>query len=136
MTTLKACEQAITEELVSLLVHKYVHVPINTHTNPETEETVNAWFAGQVAGYEKAVLHYDFLERRYRDEPLTYYNILLNDGMGYVLSNEQCEIKEITQEQFTDMLAEHLAEQSLKQEDQEEEEEIIASDVQLPGSHG
>lgn len=127
MTTLKAIDQAVTEELVSSLVQKFIHVPLNTHKNPETGETVNAWFAGQVAGYEKAVLNFDFLEGKYRDEPLTYFNILLNDGMGYVLSNEQSEIEEITKEQFTEMLTEHLAKQALEQE-----ADVIASDILLP----
>lgn len=127
MAQIKTVDQQITEELVASMVRKYIHVPTNTHTNGDGGEEVNAWFAGQVAGFEKAVLHFDYLKSEYRDEPATFYNILLSDGMGYVLSNDACEILEITKEEFDTMVQQHIAEQVV-----EEETQRIVQDIALP----
>lgn len=129
MTVLKELHEALTEELVASLVKKYIEVPVNKHTNPDSpEETVNAWFAGQVAGFEKAELHFDYMKNEYREEPAVFYNILLTDGMGYVLSKDACEIRELTKEAFQEMVAQHLAEEAIEQE----AEAILKNQLILP----
>lgn len=119
---IKGVDQAVSEELVGGLIGKCIHVPTNTHmmkTPTGAEGKVNAWFGGRVAGYEKAVVAFDYANSEYYEEPKTFYQILLNDGMGYVLSNEECEILEITEEEFTEMVAEHQAKQALAMEQED-----------------
>jgi uncharacterized lipoprotein YmbA len=127
MAQIKALDQELTEELVASMVKRYIHVPTNIHKNAENDEEANAWFAGQVAGFEKAILHFDYLKGEYRDEPVTFFNILLCDGMGYVLSNESCEINEITKEDFDAMVQQHIADQVV-----EEETQRIVREIALP----
>lgn len=138
MANVKTVDQEITEELVSSLVKKYIHVPTNIHKNAqsEEEEEANAWFAGEVAGFEKAVLHFDYMKGEFREEPITFYNILLSDGMGYVLSNDTCEINEITKEEFDKMVQEHIANQVVEEETQRALQEIALPEkprLILPG---
>jgi len=118
MQIVKATEEQITEELVKGLVSKIVHVPTNMHTinNPmeNHSETVNVWFAGMVAGYEKAYLNYDYETKEFLKEPVSYFNILLTDGMGYVLSNNgDVEIRVISEEEFNELVKEHKAKQQI-----------------------
>lgn len=104
----------ITEEEVISLAGKYISVPQNTHTGPDGE-SVNAWFAGQIAGYEKAVISFDYVNGEFLNEPLVYFNLLMTDGAGWVLSKEELEIQIITKEEFDNILAEHLANQAVEE---------------------
>ncbi|MGN7765376.1 hypothetical protein [Paenibacillus sp. 22594] len=104
--------QTITEEEVISLVGKYISVPQNTHTGPDGE-SVNAWFTGQIAGYEKAVISFDYLNGEFMSDPLVFINLLMTDGAGWVLSKEELEIQIITKEEFDNILAEHLANQAI-----------------------
>lgn len=115
---LKTKEQALTEELVAGLAGKFVHVPTNIHKVPTptgATTEANVWFAGRVAGYEKAVLNFDYETGTFTDEPKVYFNLLLTDGMGYVLTTENdLEIVELTEEEFEKMVEEHRKEQEAK----------------------
>lgn len=113
---IKTLEQTVSEDFINEMVGKTIHVPTNKHlvkqqlADGSVEETkVNAWFAGQVVGYEKAYIKFDFESGQFLDEPKFYYNILLSDGMGYQLSLEESEIVEVTDEEFVTLLAEHQA---------------------------
>ncbi|MEK3838179.1 hypothetical protein [Paenibacillus sp. FSL R7-0128] len=105
----------ITEEEVLSLTGKYISAPQNTHTG-SAGESVNAWFAGQVAGYEKAVISFDYMNQEFLSTPLIYINLLMTDGAGWVLSKEELEIQIITKEEFDNILAEHLANQVVDNE--------------------
>ncbi|MEC0276890.1 hypothetical protein [Peribacillus frigoritolerans] len=109
---IKHLGELATEETIQGLVGKLLHVPTNKHVinNPmegDKEETVNAWFAGQVAGYEKAFLVYDYESGEFFDEPHVFYNILLTDGKGYMLELSESEIVELTDTEWTEMITEH-----------------------------
>ena len=113
---LKTKEQTFDELAITELIGKTIHVPTNKHVVKQQQEdgsvmdtTVNAWFAGQVAGYEKAHLQYDFTSGTFLDEPKFYFNILLSDGMSYQLALTDSEILELSDEEFTTLLAEHQA---------------------------
>jgi hypothetical protein len=110
METLKTLEQPLTKELVESLVGLFIHVPTNLHkiNDQEGEREENVWFAGQVAGYEQAVVHFNYGEQTFKDEPTIYYNLLLTDGMGYVLSSEKVEINKLDENEFQAMLEEHF----------------------------
>lgn len=121
MKIVKPISEPITEELVRSLIGKYIHVPTNMHEVPNDleggmEET-NVWFGGLVAGYEKAVMKFDFHKKEFFEgEPKVFFNILLADGMGYVLSaTGDVEIREVTEDEFNDLVAEYVAEQAAKQ---------------------
>ncbi|UED74456.1 hypothetical protein [Brevibacillus sp. DP1.3A] len=116
---LKKMNEELTEELSHQVIGKYVHVPTNMHTTPTAEggeEEVNIWFGGCVAGIEKAVIAFDYEKQEFREEPLTYTNFLLTDGMGYTVNRLHSEIYEITKEEFEQMLADHLATQAAELE--------------------
>lgn len=115
---LKKLNEELTEELSHQVIGKYVHVPTNMHTTQtaEGEEEVNIWFGGRVAGIEKAVIAFDYEQQEFRDEPITYTNFLLTDGMGYTVNLLNSEIYEITKEEFEEMLADHLATQAAEME--------------------
>ena len=118
MKVIKKENEPLTEEFLESLIGKYIHVPTNEHVtyDPMDKEfvTVNAWFAGRVAGYEKSVFAYDYREDKFHDEPQTVYKILLCDGMAYVISEEKSLFKELTEEEFIEMLAEHDAKKASK----------------------
>lgn len=121
MVIVKTVDQPITEDLVESLIGEYVHCPVNIHTIRKAgqDEVVkeNAWFGGQVAGYEKAVLKFDYLSGEFLDEPKEFFNILMTDGLGYVLSPDgDVELRIITKEEFIKLVAEEHAKQSLEQE--------------------
>lgn len=115
----KFVDQELNEELVQSLIGKFIHVPTNMHKVfnqfEGKEEEVNVWFGGKVAGYEKAYIHFNFETKEFMEEPEVYYNILLTDGMGYVLSQTKVEILEITEEEFMALVAEHHANQIAEQ---------------------
>lgn len=117
---IKDIGEIATEELLQNLVGKLVHVPTNkhivpNHMNQNQIEEINAWFAGQVAGYEKAYLAYDYTENTFLNEPHVLFNVLLTDGNGYLLNLENSHIVELTDEEFNKMLAEHQALTSIKE---------------------
>lgn len=111
MKVIKKENEPLTEEFLESLIGKYIHVPTNEHVtyDPMDKEFVkiNAWFAGKVAGYEKSVFAYDYREDKFHDLPKTIYRVLLCDGMAYVISEEKSLFKELTEEEFIEMLAEH-----------------------------
>jgi len=117
MKIIKKLNEPLTESFLESLIGKYVHVPTNEHVtfDPMEKEfvTVNAWFAGKVAGYEKSVYAYDYKEDKFFQKPKTVYKVLLCDGMGYAIS-EKSSFRELTEEEFVKMLAEHDAEKSSK----------------------
>jgi len=118
MKVIKKENEPLTEEFLESLIGKYVHVPINEHVtyDPMDKEfvTVNAWFAGKVAGYEKTIYAYDYKEDKFFDELKTVYKVLLCDGMAYAISEEKSLFKELTEEEFIEMLAEHDADKVSK----------------------
>ena len=108
----KSKEDKLTLELIESLVGKYVHATTNVHElprvdNPDVKEKVNVWFAGQVAGYEVTVIKYSFEHDTILDEPIVNYHLLLTDGVGYVLSDTELEILELTADEFIELVAEH-----------------------------
>lgn len=118
MKIIKKLNEPLTESFLESLIGKYVHVPTNEHVtfDPMEKEfvTVNAWFAGKVAGYEKTVYAYDYKEDKFFDKPKTVYKVLLCDGMAYAISEEKSIFKELTEEEFIEMLAEHDADKVSK----------------------
>lgn len=106
----------VNENLVKELVGKFVNVPTNNHKVKDPidgEIVVNAWFAGRVAGYEKAYVIFDYINQEMLDVPKEYFNILLCDGMAYILADDS-EIHEISEEEFAEMVAEHEAKLTLE----------------------
>lgn len=121
---LKTIEQPLTEELVQNLVGKFIHVPTNNHKVPDEinggDQEINVWFGGRVAGYEKAHIEYDYITNEFLQEPMTHYNVLLVDGMGYVLSNVgDVEIHEISKDEYEAMVQEFIASQIVAQQENE-----------------
>lgn len=127
---IKTKDQAVTENLVKELVGKHIHVPTNMHDIKTEDGTgeVNAWFGGRVAGYEKAEIHFDYEKQEFMDEPSTIYNILLCDGLGYVLSNRESEVNIITEEEFQEMVEEHKKKQKEAQAKAEAKNSLILPD--------
>ncbi len=116
MTIIKELTTPLDEKTISELLGKFIHVPTNKHEVYEPMEKknveVNAWFAGKVAGYSRKVFSYNYEDEVFFEKPHTVFNIFLCDGMSYALS-EACEIHEITEEEFLDMLAEQQAKNSI-----------------------
>lgn len=113
MEIIKKQDEAITESFLESLIGKYIHAPVNEHVtyDPMDKEfvKVNAWFAGKIAGYEKAVFAYDYKNDEFFKESKTVYKVLLCDGMAYAISEENSVFEELTEEEFLEMLAEHDA---------------------------
>lgn len=112
-------ETPITEEIVASLAKKYMYATENyqmTQDENGVMEEVNAWFGGFVYGYEKAILHFDYMSNLAFAEPQTYFNLLLSDGMSYVLSPKKCVLYELTEEEFNEKSAEHKAKQIMEGE--------------------
>ncbi|WP_426455439.1 hypothetical protein ACP26L_36155 (plasmid) [Paenibacillus sp. S-38] len=127
----------IDETTAASLVGKFIHVPQNDITPPDGQ-TVNMWFAGQVAGYEKAVIGYDYVNGEFftPENVQVYFNVHMTDGATWVLSNKQLIIEEITEEKFQQMLTEHLAKQALLDQAEAEVEQIVTraqNKILLPG---
>ncbi len=112
-------ETPITEELIASCAKKYIYATENyqmTQDENGVMEEVNAWFGGFVYGYEKATLHFDYMSNLAFAEPQVYYNLLLSDGMSYVLSPKKCVLYELTEQEFNEKSAEHKAKQIMEGE--------------------
>ena len=113
---IKAKDDTLTEELVASLIGKCVHAPINVHeiqTPTGATTKANKWFAGIVAGYEKAVIGFNYEADEFHQEPQIYYNVHLTDGMGYILTSTfELEIHELTQEEFAQLIEEKKKEEN------------------------
>lgn len=111
MKIIKKEKEVVNESLLKSLIGKYVHAPVNEHITYDPMEKdfvkVNAWFAGKVAGYEKTIYAYDYKENKFFEEPKTVYKVILCDGMAYVISEDKSLFKELTEDEFIEMLAEH-----------------------------
>ncbi|SHN81832.1 hypothetical protein SAMN04487896_4865 [Paenibacillus sp. ov031] len=131
---IKAKDDTLTEELIASLIGKCVHAPTNVHeiqTPTGATTKANVWFAGIVAGYEKAVIGFNYEAGEFHEEPQTYYNVHLTDGMGYILTSAfELEIHELTQEEFAQLIEENKKEEntteslSAVQSDKETNEEL------------
>lgn len=117
MRVVKTIDQPLNEEMLKELIGKYVHVPTNKIEVPnEFGDTMthNVWFGGVVAGYEVGVVAYDYINMAF-GEPKTHYNILLTNGTAFVLSDTELEIRELTQEEFEQLVADEKAKQAAKE---------------------
>ncbi|MGE6575161.1 hypothetical protein ACQKFM_09600 [Paenibacillus xylanexedens] len=112
---IKAKEDKLTEEIVASMIGKYVHAPTNMHeiqTPTGATTQANVWFAGSVAGYEKAVIGFNYEEGTFHEELQTFYNVHLTDGMGYILTSAyELEIHELTEEEFNQLIEEKKEEE-------------------------
>lgn len=114
---IKAKDETLTEEMVASLIGKYVHAPTNIHevqTPTGATTKANVWFAGIVAGYEKAVIGFDYAEGTFHKDSQTFYNVHLTDGMGYILTSAfELEIHELTEKEFAQLVEEKKEEQNI-----------------------
>ncbi|MFF2480289.1 hypothetical protein [Paenibacillus sp. NPDC058071] len=110
---MKQKQEALTENLVAGLIGQHIQVPENMVEIPEAGKQ-NVWFAGRVAGYEKAVFGFNPSDGSFMEEPFTYLSVVMTDGKGYILA-EDCCINAITEQEFKDMLAEHVTKQSFEE---------------------
>jgi len=112
---IKAKDDKLTEEIVASLIGKYIHAPTNMHeiqTPTGATTKANVWFAGSVAGYEKAVIGFNYEEGTFHEELQTFYNVHLTDGMGYILTSAyELEIHELTEEEFNQLIEEKKEEE-------------------------
>ncbi|MEK4367765.1 hypothetical protein [Paenibacillus sp. FSL R5-0473] len=112
---IKAKEDKLTEEIVASMIGKYIHAPTNMHeiqTPTGATTKANVWFAGRVAGYEKAVIGFNYEEGTFHEELQTFYNVHLTDGMGYILTSAyELEIHELTEEEFNQLIEEKKEEE-------------------------
>lgn len=112
---IKPLGETTDEQFLTSLLGKLIHVPTNKHIVPNhleggKEEEINGWFAGQVAGYEKAVIAYDYENDEFiQGGPHTLFNVLLTGGQGYLLHLTNSEIVELTDQEFDELVAEHQA---------------------------
>ena len=107
----KKIEDPITVELLESLLGKIIHTPTNEHLVvndvEEKAEPVNVWFAGTVAGYEVQTLKYDYVEDKPTEGTKVSYNVLMTDGIGYILSPDKSEVFELTDDEFVELVDEH-----------------------------
>ncbi|MBT2283796.1 hypothetical protein J7E78_09625 [Paenibacillus polymyxa] len=112
---IKAKDDKLTEEIVASMIGKYIHAPTNMHeiqTPTGATTKANVWFAGSVAGYEKAVIGFNYEEGTFHEELQTFYNVHLTDGMGYILTSAyELEIHELTEEEFNQLIEEKKEEE-------------------------
>ncbi|MEK4078119.1 MULTISPECIES: hypothetical protein [Paenibacillus] len=112
---IKAKDDKLTEEIVASMIGKYIHAPTNMHeiqTPTGATTKANVWFAGRVAGYEKAVIGFNYEEGTFHEELQTFYNVHLTDGMGYILTSAyELEIHELTEEEFNQLIEEKKEEE-------------------------
>ncbi|TDL69857.1 hypothetical protein E2R58_12070 [Paenibacillus amylolyticus] len=112
---IKAKDDKLTEEIVASMIGKYIHAPTNMHeiqTPTGATTKANVWFAGRVAGYEKAVIGFNYEEGTFHEELQTFYNVHLTDGMGYILTSaHELEIHELTEEEFNQLIEEKKEEE-------------------------
>jgi hypothetical protein len=111
---LKKSEDGLGQEFVESLIGKMIYVPTNMHKTlndiKEEIEDINVWFAGTVAGVERSLIKYDYVQDAFTDEVKESFTLLLTDGIGYILASD-CEIKEITEEEFETLYDEHQKKQ-------------------------
>ena len=112
---IKAKDDKLTEEIVASMIGKYIHAPTNMHeiqTPTGATTKANVWFAGRVAGYEKAIIGFNYEEGTFHEELQTFYNVHLTDGMGYILTSAyELEIHELTEEEFNQLIEEKKEEE-------------------------
>ncbi|WP_419889286.1 hypothetical protein [Paenibacillus xylanexedens] len=112
---IKAKDDKLTEEIVASMIGKYIHAPTNMHeiqTPTGATTKANVWFAGLVAGYEKAIIGFNYEEGTFHEELQTFYNVHLTDGMGYILTSAyELEIHELTEEEFNQLIEEKKEEE-------------------------
>lgn len=85
---------------------------MRSRRQPGATTQANVWFAGSVAGYEKAVIGFNYEEGTFHEEPQTFYNVHLTDGMGYILTSAyELEIHELTEEEFNQLIEEKKEEE-------------------------
>jgi len=131
---IKSKDQFLTEEIVASLIGKFIHVPTNIHEiNTPTGATtkMNVWFAGVVAGYEKAVIGFDYETGSFKDEPENFYNVHLTDGMGYILTTlNDLEILELNEDEFNQLVEEQ------KEREEEEKNKAQSEALNLENENG
>ncbi|PYE51389.1 hypothetical protein HUB98_05230 [Paenibacillus barcinonensis] len=114
---IKAKSDTLTEAIVASMIGKYVHAPTNIHevqTPTGATTKANVWFAGIVAGYEKAVIGFNYEDGDFSEQPQTYFNVHLTDGMGYILTTAfELELFELSEEEFNKLIDEKKEEESL-----------------------
>ncbi len=119
-TLLKTVEEPLTEEFMASLVGLFVHVSVNEHEVQEdidgSKEVRNVWFAGKVAGFEKAILSFDWASQKFINEPVTHFTMLMTDGTGWLMSQTKTEVQGITEDEFVSMVASETAKQAVEQE--------------------
>ena len=108
MRTVKEMDARLNEELLSGLIGTVVHAKTNELLDKEGN-VHNVWFAGMVAGYQKSVIAFDYVEDKPLDEPKVQLQILLTDGMAYGLSETALEINELTDDEFLALVEEYTA---------------------------
>ncbi|MBO9607218.1 MAG: hypothetical protein J7639_14755 [Paenibacillaceae bacterium] len=115
--TIKWASEELTVTFVRSLVGKYIHVTENMLElfTPNSDQAVqeNVWFAGRVAGFQQAEMHYDFDASEYTDVDESI-SLILTDGAGYLLSRSHLVIDEITEEEFFTLLGEFNAKEAEK----------------------
>ena len=112
---IKAKSDTLTEDIVASMIGKYVHAPTNIHevqTPTGATTKANVWFAGMVAGYEKAVIGFNYEDGEFSEQPQTFFNVHLTDGMGYILTTAfELELLELSKEEFEQLIADQKKEE-------------------------
>lgn len=101
----KELNEGLSESLIESLLWNYTYVPKNMIDVGGATE--NVWFGGYVVGYEVSKIFHDFDSKKDTEDCKTSYNLVLSDGAGFPLS-EDSEIFTTTEDEFTEMLAEHI----------------------------
>jgi hypothetical protein len=131
-TVVKAVDQEVTIEILDSLIGKRIYVPTNVHmvaANPDDEfKAINVWFAGTVGGYEIAKIKYNAMQDTFFNDVKVSFNVLLTDGVVYQLSSIKCEILELTEDEFLQMVKD-FKEAKLK----EQAKQALVDSILLPG---
>ncbi|MDP9699792.1 hypothetical protein J2T16_002693 [Paenibacillus intestini] len=129
---IKAKSDTLTEDIVASMIGKYVHAPTNIHevqTPTGAMTKANVWFAGKVAGYEKAVIGFNYEDGEFSEQPETFFNVHLTDGMGYILTTAfELELLELSKEEFEQLIADQKKEDMENSHNSEEVNEIPSLD--------
>lgn len=129
---IKAKSDTLTENIVASMIGKYVHAPTNIHevqTPTGATTKANVWFAGMVAGYEKAVIGFNYEDGEFREQPQTFFNVHLTDGMGYILTTAfELELLELSKEEFEQLMEDQKKEEMDHSHNSEEVNQIPSSD--------
>ncbi|WP_315793055.1 hypothetical protein [Paenibacillus sp. BIC5C1] len=95
-----AKDDTLTEELVASLIGKCIHAPTNVHeiqTPTGATTKANVWFAGIVAGYEKAVIGFNYQADEFHEEPQTLSVLsVMNNGHEKLCLRYRCKDVYIT----------------------------------------